>query len=179
MLNDHLCRRGHSLDQWGNCECDVVMPINSFKGNYAFLSNFYPCEVELDGITYPSVENAYQAAKTLGDREGFVYATAAQSKQMGKLVELREDWEDVKLEVMLRLLVQKFKFDTLSSAATPGFLLEMTKDRELIEGNHWGDTFWGVSFGSGQNVLGKMLMAIRKRNRAIQPPWEVEGLGRF
>jgi predicted NAD-dependent protein-ADP-ribosyltransferase YbiA (DUF1768 family) len=37
--------------------------INKFEGRYRFLSNFYPCEIEHQGIKYPSVENFYVAMK--------------------------------------------------------------------------------------------------------------------
>ena len=37
-----------------------------------------------------------------------------------------------------------------------------TGDIELIEGNYWGDTFWGVCNGKGENHLGKILMRVRK-----------------
>lgn len=36
-----------------------------FRGEYDFLSNFYKCNVEHEGVIYSSVENAFQAAKTL------------------------------------------------------------------------------------------------------------------
>ena len=38
-----------------------------------------------------------------------------------------------------------------------------TEDMELIEGNSWGDTFWGVCDGVGENNLGKVLMRVRDR----------------
>lgn len=44
-------------------------PIRSFTGRYGFLSNFYPCKVEFEGAVYPSVEHAFQAAKTLDPDE--------------------------------------------------------------------------------------------------------------
>lgn len=134
--------------------------IDSFKNGYAFLSNFTPCEVTLDGVVYPTVENAYQAAKTLGDRDGFVVCTAGESKALGRAVELRPDWESIKIITMIMLLEQKFKPGT--EFAT---MLEETEDAELIEGNWWNDTFWGVCRGEGQNVLGKILMSIRRLNR--------------
>ena len=42
-------------------------------------------------------------------------------------------------------------------------LLVATGDRELIEGNTWGDTFWGVdkNTGQGENHLGRILMELR------------------
>jgi len=56
---------------------------------------------------------------------------------------------------MTDLVRQKFSNPQLAKQ-----LLD-TKDFELIEGNTWGDTFWGVCSGKGQNNLGKILMQIR------------------
>lgn len=33
--------------------------ISSFRGEYRFLSNFYPAEVEMDDRIYPSVEHSH------------------------------------------------------------------------------------------------------------------------
>ena len=133
----------------------------SFTGTYKFLSNFYPCQVKLDGVVYSSVEHAYQAAKTLdlGERKPFhahPLPTAGQSKKMGRKLKMRPDWESVKLRVMEDLLKQKFKDSSLQ------FQLLETGDADLVEGNTWGDSFWGVdSRKGGQNHLGKLLMQIR------------------
>ena len=132
-----------------------------FKDEYRWLSNFADCEVILDGVTYPSVENAYQAAKTidLPARELFLDVTAGKAKRLGKKIAIREDWESIKLEVMEGLLRQKFN--------TPKFktLLLQTKDEQIIEGNTWGDTFWGVDIhsGKGKNHLGNIIMIIRRQ----------------
>lgn len=131
--------------------------ITRFHGPHRWLSNFYPCEVVLDHVTYPSVENAYQAAKTLDHfaRIPFERMTAGQSKRAGRLLEKRPDWADVKLEVMLDLNRQKFQQEPFRMQ-----LIETGSDH-LEEGNHWGDTFWGTCRGKGENHLGKILMRIR------------------
>jgi len=132
--------------------------IDSFKGENRFLSSFWPCEVELDGVTYESVEHAYQAAKTVvpEEREKFRYAaTAGIAKRLGRSVTMRDDWDDVKLSVMRDLVTQKFSDPSLRA------LLDETKGKQLIEGNHWGDVFWGVCKGKGENHLGKILMEVR------------------
>ena len=49
-----------------------------------------------------------------------------------------------------------------------GKLLLGTKDEELIEGNDWDDTFWGVCNGVGENHLGKTLMKIRDELKQLQ-----------
>src|SRR3982751_852588 len=43
---------------------EATKPITSFAGEYSFLSNFYPCAIALDSEDYPTVEHAFQAAKT-------------------------------------------------------------------------------------------------------------------
>lgn len=133
------------------------MKIDSFSGEHRFLSNFWPVSVQLDGREYPTVENAYQAAKTKKDSERiqFLDLTAGQAKRLGSKLILRKDWDRIKVPVMNYLLRQKFSVPYLRD------LLIQTGDAELIEGNDWGDTFWGVCNNVGQNHLGKLLMEIR------------------
>ena len=137
------------------------MTINSFQGPYRFLSNFAPCLIEFEGIDYPSVEHAYQAAKSNNQSYRQIVARAAtpgKAKFLGKCCpDLRKNWDTVKVEVMKRLVRQKFYMnDTYKQA-----LLE-TAEKQLIEGNTWGDNFWGVCNGIGQNNLGKILMSVRE-----------------
>jgi len=133
--------------------------INKFTGRFDFLSNFYLHKVDFEGVTYPSSEHAYQAAKTLDKslRLGIAnLPTPGKAKKAGKNLELREDWEDVKVDIMREILVTKFQDPELQTK-----LLD-TGYHELIEGNTWGDRFWGVCEGTGQNHLGKLLMSIRQ-----------------
>ena len=132
--------------------------ITEFQGEYRWLSNFWPAVVLLDGHTYPSVENAYQAAKLTwpAQRAPFRTCTAGQAKRLSRTLPLRVDWEVVKLPVMRSLIQQKF-----SPGSTLGGKLLATGSRELVEGNKWGDVFWGVCRGRGQNHLGKLLMEQR------------------
>ena len=131
--------------------------INSFKHEYSFLSNFYPSEVELDGVVYPTVENAYQAAKTCDEeaRLNIQCLTPGQAKRAGRKVNLRSDWDNVKVQVMGDLVLKKFVRPDLREA------LLATGNQELVEGNYWGDIFWGVYKGEGSNYLGKILMGVR------------------
>lgn len=133
--------------------------IDSFQGDFRFLSNFWPAKVKLDGIEYPTVEHAYMAAKTLDPiirSKVQKLTTAGAAKRFCKTVQLRADWESVKVSVMLDLLQQKFSVEPLKS------LLLSTGEAELVEGNTWGDVFWGVCKGKGLNTLGKLLMQVRK-----------------
>ena len=117
--------------------------ISSFRDEYFFLSNFYPVEIKLDGIVYPNAETAFQAQKTLD-------------------VEERDDWEEVKLDIMTEIVSQKF----LQHPHLIEMLLQ-TGDEELVEGNKWGDRFWGVCKDKGENHLGKILMKIRDVYKSI------------
>lgn len=132
--------------------------IESFQGEHRFLSNFWNVYVTYDGEIYPTVEHAYQAAKTLEPefRKAICYATTGQAKRMGRKVPMRKDWDVIKLGVMDNLLRQKFADPELQE------LLLATGDADLIEGNTWGDYYWGVCNGEGQNWLGKLLVAIRE-----------------
>lgn len=133
--------------------------IESFTGKHAFLSNFYRCTVEYDGKFYPSVEHAYQAAKTLDEDERnniWNCATPGQAKRMGRTVKLRKHWDAIKLDIMFNLLKEKFKNPFLRTQ------LIDTGVHELVEGNYWGDQFWGIYDGKGLNWLGKLLMKVRE-----------------
>jgi len=133
--------------------------INSFIGPYRFLSNFYMVPIEIGSVEYPSSEHAYQAAKTTDKKMRKKIAqqpTAWEAKALGQKVVIREDWEKRKVETMYRILRAKFKQNEYVRE-----LLLATGDVELVEGNIWGDTFWGICEGKGENHLGKLLMRIR------------------
>ena len=133
--------------------------IDNFTKEYAFLSNFYPSKVIYEGIEYDTIEHAYQAAKTLNPSEReFVrmQTTPGRAKRIGQKVHIREDWEDVKIGVMLDLIRQKFKNELRLKNK-----LLATGTEKLVEGNTWGDTFWVICNGIGFNNLGKILMKVR------------------
>ena len=133
--------------------------ITSFKGQYIWLSNFWMSPIEYEGNIYKSVEHAFQAAKTLDPLERDYIAAASTpdiAKRRGRTVHLRHDWEQIKEMIMLDLLRIKFRHIGLRAA------LLGTQHHELIEGNHWGDTYWGVDHRlGGQNRLGMLLMQVR------------------
>lgn len=123
----------------------------------------FPTDIRFEGLTYPSSETAFQAAKCLDmkDRKAFIHLNGYQAKKKGRKVNLRPDWESVKIDIMHQILKQKFSNPSLKQK-----LLD-TENAELIEGNTWGDTFWGVdiSTGKGENHLGKLLMQVRDELR--------------
>lgn len=132
------------------------------KFSRTFLSNFWPAVVTYDGETYASVEHAYQAAKTLDlelRRAVREAPTGAAAKKKGQAIpssKLRPDWPELKLQIMEDLLRQKFAHADLRAQ------LLATAPKRLVEGNTWGDTFWGSVSGVGENHLGRLLMEIRR-----------------
>lgn len=139
--------------------------IDRFIGEYRWLSNFWPVRIHFERLDYPSVEHAYQAAKFPTDRrEPFTYGTAGEAKRLGRRPGKRPDWDAVKVAFMAKFLEQKFYPGTNLAHR----LLE-TADHQLVEGNTWGDIFWGVCDGRGENQLGILLMRIR--NDLAQPPY--------
>lgn len=155
--------------------------ITKFDGRYAFLSNFYPCKIEYQGITYPSVEHYYVAMKVNNDQmiDGRYYTAGdfreliskiespGKVKRIGKVIRVRSDWEDKKLEFMNWAVREKFKDEHLKE------MLLSTGDVDLIEGNWWHDNFYGQCTcekcaGKGKNHLGKILMNVRSELNGTQ-----------
>lgn len=136
--------------------------IDSFKGKYFFLSNFYEAPVTWDGITYQNNEAAFQSAKVLDKhvREKFSTLDPSSAKRKGRNVQLRYDWEKVKYDIMYEICLAKFSQNEELKIK----LLE-TEDKYLEEGNTWGDKIWGTVNGKGQNHLGKILMKVREELR--------------
>lgn len=133
--------------------------INSFTGQYRFLSNFYICDVKYHGKKYPSSEHAYQCAKADNEKDfKFVFESLkpGEAKRRGKVIKKRSDWEHDKIDVMREIILAKFQQNE-----DLAIRLVDTENEELIEGNEWNDTFWGVCKGKGENWLGKILMEVR------------------
>lgn len=153
------------------------MSVDGFhpKGPLNFCSNFHPSPIFYDGLWWPTVEHAYQAAKTLyhphitvdwvcGDIEGYAQiwnaSTPGQAKRIGRGVISPDNWDTWRIPVMAELLGLKFAEGTDLAKK-----LLATGDLHLEETNWWGDRFWGVHEGKGQNMLGKLLMQIRSELR--------------
>ncbi len=134
------------------------MVIDNFRGEYRWLSNFQFVSIVYEAISYTSTEAAYQAAKTTNRDEKLAISRMSprEARLAGQSVTLRPDWHLIKVSVMEDLTRLKFQDLLLRSK-----LLD-TKDAVLIEGNTWGDQFWGVYNGVGANWLGKTLMRIRE-----------------
>jgi len=135
--------------------------VMTFRGKYAFLSNMHSVDFEWDGRIYHSSEAAFQSAKSRDPevRDSFSGMTGVVAKREGKKVNLRGDWESVKVDIMEDIVRAKFS----QNPDLAKKLIE-TGDMELVEGNRWHDTFWGVDAvtGKGENNLGIILMKIRE-----------------
>lgn len=135
--------------------------ICSFKEEYSFLSNFYEAPIEYRGLYYLNNEAAFQAQKCVTEEEKrqFTQLPAGKAKRRGRQVQLREDWEEVKVSFMEEIVRAKF-----SQHPELAERLLATGKRKLLEGNTWHDTFWGVDIqnGKGENHLGEILMKIRE-----------------
>lgn len=141
----------------------VKETINKFRGSNYFLSNFYNAPVKYLGMTYRNNEAAFQSAKVLGTKQAnqrivFTHLEPSEAKHKGRHVTLRADWEQVKDQVMYDIVKAKFSDNTNLKQK----LLD-TGTAELIEGNTWGDTYWGYDIKQkrGRNELGKTLMRVR------------------
>lgn len=133
--------------------------IDSFDGEYDFLSNFYNCPVTYKGIRYRNSEAAFQAQKITDvytQVRDYADATASEAKKLGRKCTLRPDWDDIRVAEMKAIVLEKF----LQNYRLEKRLLD-TGDAILIEGNWWNDKFWGVCKGEGCNMLGLILMEVR------------------
>jgi len=141
----------------------MTEPIKSFQGEHRWLSNFWTCRIVTSWGVFPSVEHAYVAAKTTDEnirREIAALPTPGGVKRFGRTMFIRRDWSVIKLSVMEEAVRAKFMQHPELAAK-----LRATGNAELIEGNTWGDRFWGVFKGQGENHLGKILMKVREEMR--------------
>lgn len=138
--------------------------IDSFRGDYAFLSNFYLCPIAYKGKNYLCAEAAFQAQKCPERADEFTTLTAPKAKRLGRQVTITvDDWDAQRVSIMGEVVWEKFAGNpTLAEK-----LLE-TGDAQLEEGNTWGDVFWGTVDGEGENNLGKILMEVRQKLQELK-----------
>jgi len=142
------------------CSLPAQNKVESFGGEFHFLSNFHPAPIMYRGISYPTSEHAFQAAKAANENTKMnisILSTPSEAKKYGKTVIRRTDWDDVKVEIMGEIVRAKFIQNPRLREK-----LFATDDILLEEGNTWGDTFWGICNGVGQNNLGIILMQVRE-----------------
>ncbi len=131
----------------------------SFRGDKFFLSNMYPCPVNYAGTLYPSSEHAYQASKSNNQEVRELISKLKDgwtAKGRGKNIRVRDNWNEIRVEVMREILIAKFS----QNEELKQMLIDTGKER-LVEENDWNDTFWGVCNGKGENILGRLLMSVR------------------
>ncbi len=134
--------------------------IYGFKDQYRFLSNFYLSPMTINGIIFQTVEHYYQAMKSTSYDDYLLISktnSPGHAKKLGKKIDIRSDWDNIKHSIMKYAVYEKFKI--------PEFQIKLikTEDKQLIEANYWGDEYWGVNIktGVGENNLGKLLMDVR------------------
>lgn len=138
--------------------------IDRFKGKFHFLSNFHSSRIEIYGFVWPTAEHAYQAVKSLNkDHWSKVLESndPRHAKRTGRKAPLmRPDWDEIKKDVMRDVVYAKFNqnYNLRDKLLSTG-------ETYLEEGNWWGDTYWGVCNGVGENHLGRILMYVREEMR--------------
>jgi len=133
--------------------------IKKFSGKYSFLSNFFIQDIEWNGKIYQSAEHLFQSLKTLNKEESEKIRQSTsprKAKKMGRQATLRPLWDEIKFAAMYTVVLEKFSSPQLKK------MLLGTGEEELIEGNDYGDIYWGVCNGIGINCLGRILMEIRR-----------------
>lgn len=138
-------------------------PILGFKKPpFQYLSNMHRQQgvwVDYDEWSYPTVEHAYQASKTLDKKlRKLIYLQPSPfiAKNIAKGFIVRQDFHQIKLGIMEDLLRQKFNTPPLN------MMLKATGTCHIEEVNWWNDTYWGTCKGVGENHLGKLIMKIRE-----------------
>ena len=140
--------------------------IDCFDGEYQYLSNFSKHGFfDAYGQYWHTNEHYFQAMK--GDNSPAAKTmvqtilktpSPGKAKRLGRLINMRDDWDDIRVQVMAYGLLMKFNSNPDIKAS-----LINTSGYTLIEGNTWNDLFWGVDIktGTGKNHLGRLLMILR------------------
>lgn len=140
--------------------------IDKFEGDYFFLSNYYPCEISFMGYgIFNSSEAVYQGLKCPARIKEFIGLTPDEAKALGRKVDLAKHWHYIKTFAMSWVVSTKFyQHPDLAQK------LIDTGNAVLIEGNTWGDEYWGQVDGRGKNMLGFILMDLREQLKWMVNP---------
>lgn len=131
----------------------------SHKKKHGYMSNFYPSPICINNVTYPTTEHYFQASKMTNneDHESIRMSNSPyEAARLGRKLQMRNDWFQVRDAFMLEALRYKFHqhtdlFNKLVSTGTSQ-LVEHTKN----------DSYWGDGGdGTGHNMLGNLLMVVR------------------
>jgi len=142
-----------------------------YEQDFYVLSNFSGFTLQWRGLRFDTLEAAYHWEKFPGSKLGRsetarairLAPSAHEAFQIAQKFRLfrRDDWDDVKVDIMRQLLRAKVEQHEYVERK-----LLATGDRELVE-NSWRDDYWGWGPNrDGQNVLGKLWMEIRSEVRA-------------
>jgi len=130
-----------------------------FRGDLGFLSNFYPSLIIYNNVDYRSSEHLFQSlkAKDPDAAERIRVSDFKDVKKLGRVVEAKDNWDQIRVAVMFLCLQLKFEqnYDLMKD-------LLNTNNYDLVEENDWGDKFWGVCDGEGENMLGKLLLLLKQ-----------------
>ncbi len=139
----------------------MVEPINFYSNvnsGYAWLSNFYDSPIRWRQREYATAEHLYQAMKATNIEDHILVQSApspAHAKKAGRSIEMRPDWDMVRLDVMRGVLMLKFA----RTKVLAKWLLD-TGTAPLVETSPH-DRYWGRTPTGGQNKLGQLLVARR------------------
>lgn len=133
------------------------MAIESFTGDYAFLSNTYPVKIMVSDTEFNCVESAYWAMMVKNENARTKMARLKPSKAKAKALNMEkvDNWDEIKYPIMKNLLAQKFSNKELAEK------LIATRSESLVNNVTYMDEEYGVRNGQGKNLLGKFLMEIR------------------
>ena len=132
-------------------------------GDWGEFSNWWPAPIRIDGIVWPTTEHYYMSQKTKDPKlqlEIRRAPSAREAKRLGRKLTLRKGWDSMKFDVMLKACRAKFnQHEDLKQ------LLLSTGYRPIHE--NCSDPWWGGGphFPEGKNLLGKVLVQVRKELR--------------
>lgn len=137
----------------------MVDGILEFRGVNFIYSNFYLSNMYSRGLRFRHSEGVFQCYKTEKYSEVIEMCGAkpGETKSMGRKVDMVDNWQMVKVDVMFQTVLKKF----LQSEFLKERLLS-TNNLHIEEGNTHGDKIWGTVNGEGQNLLGICLMGVRE-----------------
>ncbi len=158
-MNKEVAFRGEM--SWASNMHEASITFDDKKHN---LREIFP-QFKFDGLEYPSSEHLYQSLKATNeeDKENIRMASNPHNaKKVAREVFCRMDWDSVKVEAMRLALYLKFY-------QHPDLLLKLieTGRTPIVEINWWGDKFWGVCNGVGENWLGRLLMELRAHSKLL------------
>lgn len=147
----------------------------AFQSEHAWPSNFFPSPIEVEGITFPTVEHAYQFAKASRNKERQTATLITRTKspkdakKRGHGVDTDSAWDRDKIDIMRHLIDEKFHQHPAHAQK-----LMSTGQNNLIEATL--HPFWGAravpsskSIKNGTwtstNMLGKILTEARDELR--------------